>query len=279
MLHTRHQPSDTRKQTRVNRARAPAQVEKTRDWSDTPSRKGISGWPRYRGGCCQQRRPSVDNCALLLTSDDWFRSLARIRAIARGPRRNYQIDFAAERERASVLIMTEAFVSGRPGGRAQFPSLSSSPIRNKVPTCKYKSRFICLIPAERASTGATRANFPLIPRTRALSFLLFSCSSPVIAQTLYPARVNTRSDETGDCLIYRDGCALIVMDVYNHVLSAVLLTLDFTSLPLTRSDRDRESLTDSAYDSHLCENVVVRNAARHVRGRVTDRAVFDGQSP
>jgi len=46
-------------------------------------------------------KPSVDNCALLLTSDDWLRSLADMRD--RPGTADYQIDFAA-----SVLIIAEA---------------------------------------------------------------------------------------------------------------------------------------------------------------------------
>lgn len=45
-------------------------------------------------------KPSVDNCALLLTSDDWLRSLADMRD--RPGTVDYQIDFAA------ILIMAEA---------------------------------------------------------------------------------------------------------------------------------------------------------------------------
>lgn len=42
-------------------------------------------------------KPSVDNCALLLTSDDWLRSLANMRD--RPGTANYQVDFPA-----SILI-------------------------------------------------------------------------------------------------------------------------------------------------------------------------------
>lgn len=46
-------------------------------------------------------KPSVDNCALLLTSDDWLRSLADMRD--RPGTADYQIDFTA-----SILIMAKA---------------------------------------------------------------------------------------------------------------------------------------------------------------------------
>jgi len=49
-------------------------------------------------------RLSVDNCALLLTSDDWLRSLADTRD--RPGTTDYQIDFAA-----SVLIMAKTVSS------------------------------------------------------------------------------------------------------------------------------------------------------------------------
>jgi len=45
-------------------------------------------------------KPSVDNCALLLTSDDWLRSLANMRD--RPGTADYQIDFAT-----SILIMAK----------------------------------------------------------------------------------------------------------------------------------------------------------------------------
>lgn len=48
-------------------------------------------------------KPSVDNCALLLTSDDWLRSLTGMRD--RPGTANYQIDFAA-----SILIMAESLL-------------------------------------------------------------------------------------------------------------------------------------------------------------------------
>lgn len=48
-------------------------------------------------------KPSVDNCALLLTSDDWLRSLADMHD--RPGTANYQIDFAA-----STLIMAKSLL-------------------------------------------------------------------------------------------------------------------------------------------------------------------------
>lgn len=60
-----------------------------------PARRNIAADAARKG------KPSVDNCALLLTSDDWLRSLMDMRD--RSGTADYQIDFSA-----SVLIMAEA---------------------------------------------------------------------------------------------------------------------------------------------------------------------------
>lgn len=137
------------------RLRAYLVSRKKRDWSDTPSRKGISGSPQYRGGCCQGGRLSDDNCALLLTSDDRLRSLA---ATGRSPR-DHGLSNRFRYECINYGGSIPLSLSLSPIVHASF----SRQLCNKISMFKYKYIHSLLF-IRTIANNDTSANFPLITK-------------------------------------------------------------------------------------------------------------------